>query len=201
MPGFDKLDNSTVRPLSQRTTNPLFGEEYASPANVTIGTVTVEESSNFVAQTVNTLYTDFVFKTKVHKDNRLYYMGQTSPNAFQENTATVVQLAAPTLLWQVDWTACRFGAIPQIPEPTPASANSVWVLLDEQYEPGMIVLGPSGSKPLYRISGTFLYGSLRPNARTILDLRFSTPPWISTTTFTRTIAEANMTRSLFGLES
>jgi hypothetical protein len=123
------------------------------------------------------VYTDYKIVNRYEKDRHLYMLPISSPGGFGGgNLAAFVQLAAPTLLWISDWTACRFNSKPEIPDPTLTDSN--WVLLDEHYEPFMLTVAANGSTPLYRISGTFVYGNRNPSTATIDDINFPRPPWL-----------------------
>ena len=201
MPDFGgQFFSSSVDVLPQRTTNPNFGQEYTEPAVVSVGPVDIAGPSKFQIQTAGTQYTDFVFKSKVCKDRRIHNLGVTSPGGFAGSSTVFVQLSAPTLLWVMRWTACRFGQIPEVPEPEPQS-GSTWVLLKDSYEPGTVVLGTDGATGLYRISGTYLYGARNPQPATVLNLRFSVPPWLKPIDFTTIVSQGSTRRNMFGLES
>ncbi len=90
-------------------------------------------------------------------------------------TAAFCQLAAPTLLLISDWTALKSLERPQIPTP---AIGSRWILLDEHHEPAMVILGADGVTPVYRQSGTYVFGCLDPSPLTIQDIAFGQPPWL-----------------------
>jgi len=107
------------------------------------------------------------------------FPGSDTLTSTQQRPSTAfVQLAAPTLLWIVDWTAQRLGSPPITPSPEPEDPN--WVLLDEHYNPTMITVAVDGRTPLYRLTGTFVYGH-RHATDTVNHLRFPRPPWLQDT--------------------
>lgn len=130
------------------------------------------------------IWVDYLVVNRYEKDYHRYMMGITSPDGFLGDSAAFVQLASPTLLWVADWTAAKYGERPKIPDPVQRIDD--WVLLDEQYEPSMLAVASDGVTPIYRISGTYVYGHRRPSLDTINDLVFPQAPWI-TDGLTRTV--------------
>lgn len=126
----------------------------------------------------DSFWTDFRCRNRYEKDGHLYMMGLSSPLGLQGQTCAFVQLTAPTLLWVADWTAARVGLPPRVPSPSVLLKNPNWVLLDEHYEPTALTLVADGTLPLYRLSGTYVYGHKKPDANTVLNLSFARPPWV-----------------------
>ena len=154
---------------------------------VTIGDVQIDDyDGKYVdfGSDEQAIFTDYVINSRYESDKHIYGAGMTSPNGFNGATTAVVQLTTPTLLWIADWTACRWSVPPILPSVTPADPN--WVLLDEHYEPGMLVLAQDGVTPLYRISGTYVYIHLNPSSQVISQLRFTRPAWLQDV-FPRTV--------------
>lgn len=139
------------------------------------------------------IYTDYIVNNRFEKDRGIYMNGVTSPLPFQGASVAFVQLHAPTLLWICDWTACRFNASPLIPNSI--NSDTDWVLLDEHYEPSMIVTAVDGTTPLYRISGTYVYGKQNPNSTTVNDIQYARPPWLEDA-FTRIVPATSLTNGL-----
>ena len=83
-----------------------------------------------------------------------------------------------------DWTAAKLKAQPEVP--STANGNN-WILLRDNYQPAAIVIGPDGQTPLYRISGTYVYGCKNPNILTIQDITFPLPPFINPAGLDRTM--------------
>lgn len=156
------------------------------------------------------VWTDYQINSRYEEDRHIYMTGITAPGGVGGGSpglgatsvgvtrgAAFVQLASPTLLWVADWTAARFKAIPSIPE-FEVAPNSGWVLMDVHVEPGMLVVGADGVTPLYRISGTYVYGHKNPSARIIYQVNFTRPPWLEDR-FQRTLSETGMERGLIDI--
>jgi len=158
-------------------------------AQVTEGVVTPDDQfAGYVTQpTPQTVFTDYVVNSRFEKDFHRYMLGMTTPTGFVRGTAAFVQLAAPTLLWVVDWTACRTAVMPVIPSTVTYDRN--WVLLDEHVEPSMLTLAPDGVTPVYRISGTYVYGHQNPNLLINRNVYYPRPPWMQNR-FARTVPDA-----------
>ncbi len=129
----------------------------------------------------NGVWDDYYCVTRYEGDNHIYMMGITSPNGFiaqngQLATASFVKLASKTLLIIVDWTAARWKDKPRIPDPTPKDTS--WVLLDDWTETNHVNIAPDGETPYWRISGTYVYGHINPNAVTINNMNYPRPPWL-----------------------
>lgn len=121
-------------------------------------------------------HTDYEVTNHYFKDRHIYMGGVTSPSGFQGQSAAFVQLAAPTLVWVCEWTACRADGHPDIPDPDPVNTN--WILLDEQFDPFMIGVLDDGDTPIQRISGRYVYGHVNPSASTSDDVDYPCPPWL-----------------------
>lgn len=126
------------------------------------------------------MWSECQIRNEFEYDFHRYMAGITTPSSFQGATAAFFQLAAPTLLWICDWTVCRVSKAPDIPNDTPADDD--WIILDKHMEPANIDLTDDRKTPIYRISGTYVYGHQNPGDQdAILNLmNFSRPPWIST---------------------
>jgi len=154
------------------------------------------------------VWTDYKIRSRYENDQHVYMMGITSPGIIAGSPglgtrttgsltgAAFVQLAAPTLLWVADWTAAKFKEIPSIPE---FVVGGGWVLMDVHFEPGMLVVGADGVTPLYRISGTYVYGHTNPSARVFPDVVFTRPPWLADV-FQRTLSQTNFQQNLINLQ-
>jgi hypothetical protein len=141
---------------------------------------------------------DYVVRCRYHKSQRRYMLGVTSPNTRTLSTGggasssrfgsvAFVQLANPTLLWVVDWTAARVNSKPFAPNSR--FYDPQWVLLDEQLEPGQIAVGADDRIPLYRISGFYVYGNTDPDPHVNLDAAFPVAAWVDSTKFDRSIPD------------
>ena len=175
------------------------GQQVPPQAQVEVGDVDFEDEagksrSSFPDGTTGS-FNDYIVNNRFEKDSHRYMAGITSPDGFQGNSVAFFQLASPTLLWIADWTACRFGNPPIVPDTTPRDSN--WILLDDHWEPGMISLGPDGTTPIYRISGTYVYGHKRPNARTHRNVTFSMAPWVDPAAgFTTNVPDITLTQGI-----
>lgn len=157
-------------------TQVIVGPQSIPEATITVGSVTATDSSALYAATSNptAIFTDYEVRNTYEGDNHVLMAGITSPNGFNGNSVSFFQMASPTLLWVADWTACRFNQLPNIPNPIVTDTN--WVLLDKHYELADIKLGPDGVSPLYRVTGTYIYGHLNPNSDIINNIQFGMSP-------------------------
>lgn len=128
---------------------------------------------------------DYVIKNHYEKDGHRYMLPVTSPTGLNGTTVSFVQLGSPTLLWISDWTASRAGTKPYIPPPLANDPD--WILLDEHLEPEMIVVVGDAQTPVYRISGTYVFGHTNPSANLNDNCNWARPPWLDNSYFDRTI--------------
>lgn len=150
------------------------------PPQVTYGQVPFDDNlGKYVQDPTGAIYTDYQIINRYEKSQHRYMLGVTSTGGFAGGTAAFVQLANPTLLWISDWTASRVGVPPEIPDPFLSAIQSGWVLLDEMVEPVSVVLISDGVNPIYRISGTYVYGKLNPSTILLNDIAYGRPPWIT----------------------
>lgn len=170
------------------------------PPQLSITFGAVEENPNYKPPTnANQVFMDLMYCNRYEGDAHRWMLGISSPNGFQGASTAFVQLAAPTLLWICDWTVAQYNTVPQVPDPF--SVGSEWVLLDMHVEPAMLGLAPDGGSPLYRISGTYVFGHKNPgnfsNYQTspFAIAAFPKPQWMADT-FTRTVPAASLTAGL-----
>lgn len=145
-------------PPQQDSGNDYVGDQDIDPAVVTIGEINITDQDSVYTDLDNGVWTDYYVMNRYEHDHHIYMMPICSPTKFQGNSTAFVQLAAPTLLWIADWTAERAGAQPTMPTPLPPSSN--WILMDDHYEPAMLTIASDGITPVWRISGTYVYGNL-----------------------------------------
>lgn len=163
-------------------------------AEITVGNILPDEDTAFVEEgDAANIYIDYEINSRYEKDGHKYSLGITSPNGFDGASVAFVQLAAPTLLWIVDWTVCRLNTPPDIPDPNPSDAN--WVLLDDFWEPAKIAVMADGQTPVYRLTGTYIYGHKNPNIHTHKDVHFPRPPWLQDL-FTRLVPDTSLKQNL-----
>lgn len=162
-------------------TNQLTATELVPEAIVNVGTLVPSDAeADFIDLSPPlSFFVDYMINSRFESDKHIYMMPLASPTPFNGASVAFCQLASPTLIWVVDWTASKLLEQPEIPDSTdPVVLNDGWVLLDEHYEPVMVTKGSDGETPLYRISGTYVYGNTNPATITIEDLTFPRPPYL-----------------------
>ena len=147
-------------------------------AKITVGNVSLQKGDTKynVPPNSDSVTTDTQIFSRYEKDRGIFAAGVSSPDGCKGDSVAFFQLFSPVLLWVVDWTSCKAGSKPEVPDPTSKDPN--WILLDELWEPSMMTLMPDGHTPLFRLSGTFIYGCKNPKAKTNKDVSFPRPPWI-----------------------
>lgn len=166
------------------------------PAVVTVGEVQFDPlPTNLIASDAG-IFSDCQVINHFEKDRHLYMMGLTSPGGFNGASVGFAQLASPTLLWIADWTVERQGSQPTFPDPTPY--DSTWVLLYDLYEPGQVNVAADGVTPIYRISGTYIYGKTNPSTVTINDINYGRPPWLLDV-YDRNVTTTSLQQSLINV--
>ncbi len=160
-----------------------------TPTQVIIGQVEIDSQDAKFKASESVGLNDYKAISRYESDRHTYMMGITSPNGFQGNNVAFVRLAAPTLLWIIDWTASWFGKTPPIPDPEKVDGG--WVLLDDHYETFIIGIAPNGESPLYRMNGTYVYGHKTPNSKPVLNVSYPKPPHFQDA-FLRTISLASL---------
>lgn len=174
--------------------NPATGTQGAYPQAVVniVDSINIDtdDSARFrdvTSVSTAAFFTDYKVHGHYENDKHIYMMGVTSPSGYKGMSAAFVQLAQPTTLWIADWTACKTGEQPEIPDPdllvgfrTPGAGNLLgkWVLMDDHLEPAEIVVGPDGVTPLYRLSGTYVYGCTSASEVPSDDVTFPLVPWL-----------------------
>lgn len=131
------------------------------------------------------VFTDYMVHNHYDRDGGVYAAGLTSPDPYEGETTAVVKLRNATLIWFCEWTACRMGTLPLIPDPNAMPPG--WRLLDIVLNKAMQSLGPSGSDPIWRISGVYIYACKKPNANIFSDAVFPVAPWVKPGVFPRKI--------------
>lgn len=117
------------------------------------------------SENVDSIWTDYLIVNRYEIDRHICMMPIASPTGFDGNEVAFVQLAALTTLWICDWTAKRINREPTVP--APESIDPDMVLLDMHFEPDMITVMDDGRTPVYRLSGTYVYGSKRPSVKNV----------------------------------
>ena len=174
-------------------------QQPAPSLTITTGDVRADDTGSLIKEEPDgSAWTDYRVFNHYEHDFHRYLLGLTSPNGFQGASCAFVQLAAPTLLWLADWTACRFGVPPEIPDPQLTVGN--WVLLDVHQELPGIISSPDAATPLYRISGTYVYGHKAPDADVWKDPVFPRTPWLEDA-FPRDVPAAALAQGLLDSSS
>lgn len=145
--------------------------------SVEVGPLTVDDSDAVFKddeEPGNAVWSDYLVNSKYESDGHIFMLGGTAE--VSQASVGFVQLANHTLLWIADWTASRHNTKPKIPDTI--TNDQDWVLLDKHYEPAQVVVGPDGVTPLWRISGTYIYGHRKPNSNTLKHVVWPRPPWM-----------------------
>jgi hypothetical protein len=156
---------------------------------------------------IQSVWDDCVINCRYHKSQRRYMLGVTSSNTRVlstgggsssqfDSSVAFVQLANPTLVWEVDWTVSRANSKPFAPSPVIPSYD--WVLLSELMEPGQMTVGADGQAPRYRISGTYVYGKKNPSVSLNRDAFFPIALWVQKNRFDRSIPDAMFQQGFVG---
>jgi hypothetical protein len=171
--------------MAEPVTNPEVGLQDNPPdVQIDIGTIQFDDTDAKYALDVqgDGLYTDTLIRNRFEKDHHKYLLPLASPNGFQNRSAAIVQLAAPTLVWISEWTIAKLNSKPAVPNPE--SQNPKWHLISagpsigESYELPSLMLAPDGTSILYRVSGVYVYGCTNPAQTTLEDMNWPRPPWI-----------------------
>lgn len=165
----------------------------ASIAQVIVGSVTPDDSSAVHVPQTDAFFTDFEVNSRYEECPNVYMAGNTSSAPYRGSTVSFFQLASKTVLWIVDWTALRLGKQPLVPSKNPADSN--WVFLYATPETEKVVTAPDGVTPLYRISGTYVYGHKNPPEDIYTLVTYPRPPWLPDT-FDRTQPSSMQTQGL-----
>ena len=174
--------------------NIQLAQQAVPTATVIIGTVTLEDSSaKFDTNIAADCFTDTTIVNRYEKDHQKAMLPIASSTPFNNATVAFVTTASPTLLWICDWTIASFRSQPSVPSPTPNDSN--WVLMDDHWEPHKITTAADGITPLYRISGTYVYGHKNPDADTVNNIIFPRPPWLQDS-FDRSMPSSKLMKGL-----
>ncbi len=190
MPQNELRTTSTWPPGGLNADPGVYGN---SPPGVTVAQVGFDDNQGHYV-TGDGTFTDYYIESRYEGDYHRYMAGVTSPGGFNGGTAAFFQLAAPTLLWIVEWTAAKWEAQPEVPDPNIATASD-WVLLDAWFTTAMLLPDGSGNKALYRISGTYVYGCVAPDANFVNNVSFPRQPmWDDV--FDRTMPASKLQQNL-----
>jgi hypothetical protein len=177
------------------TNNPDAVLQPVISAIVSIGQVlTTDNNAQWANQPATAITTDYQINSRLEYPKHVLMLPVASPNGFKGKSVVFVQTAAPTLKWVVDWTACQTGVQPLVPDPF-ATTDNKWVLLSIHVEPAVIAAMADGATPIYRISGTYVYGHKNPSNNPFNHARFGRPPYLNNT-FSRGVPLSTLTRQL-----
>lgn len=133
-----------------------------------------DEGADFIL--TEGVWTDYQVANRYVHSEQNYMLPVASPSGFQGNSVAFVQLASPTTLLVVDWSAAKWAVVPTAPDPN--TYQTGWVILHEFVNPAMKVLAADGVTPFYRLNGTYVYGKQNPNSNVFQDVTFPQPPWM-----------------------
>lgn len=153
-------------------------QELPTPAVIRTGDVDFsgDEGAAYNDQPDGTVWADYMVVNQYDEDRHVYMGGVTSPEPFQGDSVSFVQLSAPTLVWVCKWTGCKQGEKPAAPDPTPPPG---WVLLGRTPEMPQVAVAGDGATPVYRLSGMYYYGHRNPDpARLNSLMAWPRPPWL-----------------------
>lgn len=195
--GIFSSEGGKVPPFTSE--NSPTGKEGGVNAVVSVGPIPVTDNQSQFKHVglFPSIFSDYEIRHKYESDKHIYMLPITSPDGFLNQSVAFARLASATLLWIVDWTVSKIREQPEIPDPygVAAATGSNWILMDEHLEPVMLMLLPDGKTPIYRISGTYVYGNRNPNATLVNDIRFSRPPYFNDV-FPRTMPVTKLTGGL-----
>lgn len=146
----------------------------AAVVQISTGPVTYDDSlGSFTRDSVP--HADYEIHNHYEKDLQTYQMSLGSPDPAGESSVGIVRLGSPTLLWIAEWSACRLGDHPLVPDPAPPTG---WVLLDANVTFAKVAEGPSGIDFIYRVEGTYVYAKKKPSSGLFTDMSYPLSPWL-----------------------
>lgn len=146
------------------------------PLSVTIGEIDFDDELGKYQDAEIGVWTDYKTSCSYQNDRQTWMLPVASPSGFTGSSVGFCKLASPTLTLLVNWTACKFGTQPKVPDNTLDNAN--WVFLSSVVNPAMVTVGPDGVTPLYRVTGMYVYGLKNPSSGILTDVSFPKPPWL-----------------------
>lgn len=156
--------------------NPVQEQEDRPQLSILVGELDNNQDGKYVSVDEHGIQTDYLINNHYEQDRHTYMAGVTSPGGFLGAGAAFFRLALPTLLWVSDWTARRVGDKPKIARPESTSGR--WVLLHAMATPAQLDLMGDGNSPVYRVTGTYVYGLILPNDNLWFDAEIPRPPHI-----------------------
>lgn len=145
-------------------------------AIVAVGPVSFDDNDALFNNTGSsaTMFTDYMIRNSYEEDPHTYMLGISSPQGFQGDKVAFVQLASTTLVLVCRWTGCRYNEQPIVPQADPEDDNLV--VLYRSPVTVSVTTGPDGVTPLYRISGTYVYGVRNPDPTLLNNVSFGLDP-------------------------
>lgn len=157
-------------------------------AEINMGSVVYDDVATGLASDQDPesgVFGDYMIHNHYERDGLTYAGSNTSPLPFNGAQVSVVTLGCPMLYWVCEWTACKLGGMPEIPDPTPQGGG--WALLDQHVSPAMQSVGPSGNDGVFRVSGAYIYVKRIAADRIFDDVTFPRAPWVRDGAFSRKI--------------
>lgn len=157
-------------PTNQNSVTPVQTD--APAAEIFVGEIPIDDGEIAFQHSSTGIFEDYYIINRYEIDRHVFMMSVTSPVGFNGNTASFVQLGAPTMIWICDWTAEKTGEQPEAPTYETEDENAI--LLDAHFEPAQIIVKADTQTPRWRISGTYVYGFKDLNAT----MFYPRPPWV-----------------------
>lgn len=178
---------------------PQFGgrlENNNQQVAIVEGTIGFDDQGALFQNTQDdSVWNDYMVVNRYEYDPHRYMAGVTSPNGFGGAKAAFFQLTTPTFLWVADWTAYKSNDTPEIPDPTPADPN--WVFLGMYpAESAMLTVAADGVTGRFRLSGTYVYGHQNPPTNPWDEVVFGRPPWLQPGLLSRRIKRDKLTQGI-----
>lgn len=162
------------------------------PVSVTLGAVQMDQGTDWI-EVDGGEWGPCRIRSRFEKDPNIYMMPISSPNGFQGQSVAFVQVAAPTLLWIVEWAVSRWRNSPTAPNPSVNDSN--WVLLNDYWSPDDAKEGQGGDIPFFALRGRFVYGHKNPDPSTWHNVTYPRCPWIEDI-FSRAIPDSSLEQGL-----
>lgn len=145
----------------QASDDPQTGSQTNITAQITLGDVSAtSEDAVYKGADDLTIFTDYEIVDKQIWNPQTLMIPVSSPTGFAGASVAFCQMANPTCLRYVSWSARRCAQQPDVPDPTQVSAR--WVLLRIITAPAVMEVAADGVTPIYRLAGTYIYGLRNP---------------------------------------
>ena len=134
------------------------------------------EEGGLFKQPADGIFEDYQVRARYEHDRHIYMSGVTSPGGFQGKSVAFYQLAAPTLLLVVEWTAMKTHVTPEYPNQNLAGPG--WILLTAIPEVPNITVFAESTITSKRLSGVYIYGRENPSDDVFKDMSYPLPPYL-----------------------